>query len=54
MLLPRILTAVIGVPVVLAAIHFGGVVYMAFVACVIALCSDSMGQGEQAMGKSAK
>lgn len=38
MLLPRILTAVIGVPVVLAAIHFGGVVYMAFVACVIALC----------------
>lgn len=38
MLLPRILTAVIGVPVILAAIHFGGVVYMAFTACVIALC----------------
>lgn len=38
MLLPRILTAVIGVPVILAAIHFGGVVYMAFVACVILLC----------------
>ncbi|MBR2504686.1 MAG: phosphatidate cytidylyltransferase [Elusimicrobiaceae bacterium] len=38
MLLPRILTAVIGVPVILTAIHFGGLVYMAFVACVIALC----------------
>lgn len=38
MLLPRILTAVIGVPVVLAAIHFGGIVYMAFVGCVILLC----------------
>ena len=38
MLLPRILTAVIGVPVILAAIHFGGVVYMAFTACVILLC----------------
>ena len=32
MLLPRILTAVIGIPVVLAAIHFGGVVFMAFTA----------------------
>lgn len=38
MLLPRILTAVIGLPVILAAIHFGGVVYMAFVGCVIGLC----------------
>ena len=38
MLLPRILTAVIGVPVILAAIHFGGVIYMAFTACVILLC----------------
>ena len=38
MLLPRILTAVIGIPVVLAAIHFGGVVFMAFTACVILLC----------------
>ena len=38
MLLPRILTAVIGVPVILAAIHLGGVVYMAFVAGVIGLC----------------
>jgi len=38
MLLPRILTAVIGIPVVLAAIHFGGVVYMAFTGCVILLC----------------
>ena len=38
MLLPRILTAVIGIPVILAAIHFGGIVYMAFVGCVILLC----------------
>ena len=38
MLLPRILTAVIGIPVILAAIHFGGVVFMAFTACVILLC----------------
>jgi phosphatidate cytidylyltransferase len=38
MLLPRIITAVIGVPLILAAIHFGGVVYMAFVAGVILLC----------------
>ena len=38
MLLPRILTAVIGVPAILAAIHFGGIVYMAFVGCVILFC----------------
>ena len=38
MLLPRILTAIIGLPVILAAIHFGGVVYMVFVGCVILLC----------------
>ena len=38
MLLPRILTAVVGVPLILAAIHFGGVVYMAFVAGIILLC----------------
>ncbi len=38
MLLPRILTAIIGIPVVLAAIHLGGLVYMAFTACVICLC----------------
>ncbi|WP_428075551.1 phosphatidate cytidylyltransferase [Candidatus Avelusimicrobium luingense] len=38
MLLPRILTAVIGLPVILAAIHFGGIVYMVFVGCVILLC----------------
>lgn len=38
MLLPRLLTAVIGIPVILAAIHFGGLIYMAFVGCVIALC----------------
>lgn len=38
MLLPRILTALIGIPVVLAAIHFGGIVYMAFIGCIILLC----------------
>ena len=38
MLLPRILTAVVGIPVIIAAIHFGGIVYMAFVGCVILLC----------------
>ena len=38
MLLPRILTALIGLPVVLAAIHYGGIVYMVFVGCVILLC----------------
>ncbi|MGB2579186.1 phosphatidate cytidylyltransferase [Elusimicrobium simillimum] len=38
MLLPRIITAVIGIPLIIAAIHMGGLVYMAFVGCVIALC----------------
>ena len=38
MLLPRIITAVIGIPLVLAAIHFGGIIYMAFVGCVILFC----------------
>ena len=38
MLLPRIITAVIGVPLILAAIHLGGLVYLAFVAGVILLC----------------
>ena len=38
MLLPRIITALIGIPAVLAAIHFGGIVYMAFVGCIIILC----------------
>ncbi len=38
MLLPRILTAAIGLPVILAAIHYGGIVYMVFVGCVILLC----------------
>lgn len=38
MLLPRILTAIIGVPVMLAAIHLGGAVYMAFTAGIILLC----------------
>ncbi|WP_428897975.1 phosphatidate cytidylyltransferase [Parelusimicrobium proximum] len=38
MLLPRIITALIGIPVVIAAIHFGGLVYMAFVGALILLC----------------
>jgi len=38
MLLPRVITALIGIPAVLAAIHFGGVIYMAFIGCVILLC----------------
>lgn len=38
MLLPRILTALVGIPLIVAAIHFGGIVYMAFVGCVILLC----------------
>lgn len=38
MLLPRIITALIGIPAVLAAIHFGGIIYMAFIGCVIMLC----------------
>ena len=38
MLLPRILTALVGIPLIIAAIHFGGIVYMAFVGCVIMLC----------------
>jgi len=38
MLLPRILTALAGLPLVLAAIYFGGVFYMALVAAIILLC----------------
>ena len=38
MLLPRILTALVGIPLIIAAIHLGGIVYMAFVGCVILLC----------------
>jgi len=38
MLLPRIITAVIGIPLIIAAIHLGGIVYAAFVGCVIMLC----------------
>lgn len=38
MLLPRILTAVIGIPLILTAIHLGGLVYMVFVAGIILLC----------------
>jgi phosphatidate cytidylyltransferase len=37
MLLPRILTAIIGIPLVLGAIHLGGVPYMALVGLVILL-----------------
>ena len=37
MLLPRILTAIIGVPLIIAAIHIGGLVYAAFIGIIIAL-----------------
>ena len=37
MLLPRILTAIIGVPLVLAAIHIGNLPYMFFIFTIIAL-----------------
>jgi phosphatidate cytidylyltransferase len=37
MLLPRILTAIVGIPIVVSAIHLGGFVYMTLIACVIAL-----------------
>ncbi len=38
MLLPRILTALAGIPLVIAAIHYGGVFFMAFIVAVIILC----------------
>jgi phosphatidate cytidylyltransferase len=38
MLLPRILTAIIAIPIIIYCIHLGGVVYMAFVGVVIFLC----------------
>ena len=38
MLLPRILTALVGLPLVIAAVHFGGIFYMAFIAAIIILC----------------
>lgn len=38
MLLPRVITALVGIPAILAAIHFGGIIYMAFIGCVILLC----------------
>jgi len=38
MLLPRVLTAIVGIPLVVGAIHLGGLPYMAFVALVVALC----------------
>ncbi len=38
MLLPRILTALVGLPLVLASIYYGGLFYMAFVAAITLLC----------------
>ncbi|MDR0646767.1 MAG: phosphatidate cytidylyltransferase [Elusimicrobiota bacterium] len=38
MLLPRIFTAIIGLPLILIAVHFGGIFYMAFVAAIIIIC----------------
>jgi phosphatidate cytidylyltransferase len=37
MLLPRILTALIGIPLVIYCIHLGGVVYMTFILVIIVL-----------------
>jgi len=37
MLLPRIITALIGVPLVIAAIHIGNIPYIVFVGCIIGL-----------------
>ena len=38
MLLPRILTTLVGIPLVIAAIYYGGIFYMAFVAAITLLC----------------
>ncbi|NLO92474.1 MAG: phosphatidate cytidylyltransferase [Elusimicrobia bacterium] len=38
MLLPRVLTAVVGIPVVIGAIHLGGLVYAVFMAGITLLC----------------
>lgn len=38
MLLPRILTALIGIPLVLAAIYFGGIFFMVLVFAIIMAC----------------
>ena len=38
MLLPRILTALVGIPLVIASVYYGGIFYMAFVAAITLLC----------------
>ena len=38
MLLPRIITALVGIPLVIASIYYGGVFYMAVVAAITLLC----------------
>lgn len=38
MILPRIITALVGIPLVIAAIYFGGLFYMALIAAIILLC----------------
>lgn len=38
MLLPRIITAAIGVPLVIAAIHIGNIPYIVFIGCIMMLC----------------
>ena len=38
MLLPRILTALVGIPLVIAAIYFGGIFFMVFVFAIIMAC----------------
>ncbi len=38
MILPRILTALVGIPLVIASIYYGGIFFMAFVAAITLLC----------------
>ncbi|MBT3393119.1 MAG: phosphatidate cytidylyltransferase [Elusimicrobiaceae bacterium] len=38
MLLPRIITSLIGIPLVIAAVHIGNIPYIVFIGCIMALC----------------
>lgn len=44
MLLPRILTALVGIPLVIAAIYFGGIFFMALIIAIIMACLVEYGQ----------
>ncbi|MDD4005197.1 MAG: phosphatidate cytidylyltransferase [Elusimicrobiaceae bacterium] len=43
MLIPRVLTALVGIPLILGSIHFGGAVYACFVAAVVFLSLHEYG-----------